>query len=462
MNIPIHRTAAACATLALLFGVGATGAAAQTAPATTAPPAAAPAAAPPGAAPTAAAPAPDESVLGTLDVNGGTGAAPLPKLAVMPIVTTSEADTTLQLVVKKDFDLSGQYEVIEDDAAPSGLYLHDTAVDAAAWRGKGISVLVRVLANKLPSGKVELLGSLYLLGKGAADPAFQHRIEVDGAGVRTASHRMTDALIGALTGRPGGFASHMVWSGRVGRNRQIFGIDADGFNLHVESPDRDTAIAPAFGPRGDVYYAVSHDYSPFGLARGRAATPIALPVSGSVFGLAFSPDRSKLAVSIADEGTSRIYVGNADGTALAPLSTAPLANHPVFGPGGKMAYVGGGTAGQRVYVDGRAISPAGFNASAPTFCDSPTGLLVVFTVGVGKGADLVATDPKGGNITRITQNQGANSYPACSPDGRLLAFFSTRRSDKGAGLYVVPLAGVWRARRITSELGDSLRWDALP
>jgi TolB protein len=147
---------------------------------------------------------------------------------------------------------------------------------------------------------------------------------------------------------------------------------------------------------------------------------------------------------------------------MAAVSTVPLANHPVFGPGGKMAYVGGGPAGQRVYVDGKPISPAGFNASAPAFCDTPNGLQVVFTVGVGNGADLVSTDVRGGNITRITQNQGANSYPACSPDGRLLAFFSTRKSDKGAGLYVVPLAGVWRARRISSEIGESLRWEALP
>ena len=93
----------------------------------------------------------------------------------------------------------------------------------------------------------------------------------------------------------------------------------------------------------------------------------------------------------------------------------------------------------------------------------PTGRpRVVFTVGVGNGADLVSTDTRGGNITRITQNQGANSYPACSPDGRLLAFFSTRKSDKGPGLYVVPIAGVWRARRISSELGESLRWESLP
>jgi TolB protein len=407
-------------------------------------------------------PPPDESVLGTIDINGSAGAVPLPKLAVMPIVTTSDADTTLQLVVKKDLDLSGQYDVVDDSVAPSGLYLHDTPVEVAAWRNKGLSVLVRVIANKLPGGKIELLGSAYLLGRGGQDPVFQNRIETTAASIRTSSHRMTDALLGALTGRPGGFASHLVYSGRVASNRQVFGIDADGFNLHSVSPDLDTAIAPAFGPKGEVYYAWSHDYSPFQLVRGKSATVVPLSVPGSIFGLAFSPDHAKVALSVAHEGATKIYVGNADGTGLTSVSTAPLANHPVFGPGGKMAYVGGGTAGQRVYVDGKAISPAGFNASAPVFCDTPNGLVVVFTVGVGAGADLVSTDTRGGNITRITQNQGANSYPACSPDGRLLAFFSTRKSDKGPGLYVVPIAAVWRARRISTELGESLRWEALP
>jgi TolB protein len=405
-------------------------------------------------------PPPDESVLGTVDVTGA-AAAPLPKLAVMPIVTTSEADTTLQLVVKKDLDLSGQFEVVADDLVPPGLYLHDSPVDVATWRGRGIGILVRVLANKLPSGKIELLGSAYLINR-AQDPVFQTRIESDAAQVRVSSHRMTDALLGALTARPGGFASHMVYSGRVGKNRQIFAIDADGYHLHGESPEVDTAIAPAFGPNGEIYYAMSHNFSPFRLVKGAAATPVAVNLPGSIFGLAFSPDHSKLALSVAGDSSSRIFVGNADGSAMNAVSTVPLANHPVFGPGGKMAYVGGGPAGQRVYVDGKAISPAGFNASAPAFCDTPNGLLVVFTVGVGNGADLVSTDVRGSNIARITQNQGANSYPACSPDGRLLAFFSTRKTDKGPGLYVVPLAGAWRARRISSEIGESLRWEALP
>jgi TolB protein len=58
----------------------------------------------------------------------------------------------------------------------------------------------------------------------------------------------------------------------------------------------------------------------------------------------------------------------------------------------------------------------------------------------------------------LTQNQGSNSYPACSPDGRLLAFFSTRNKEKG--LYVLSLKR-FTTKKVLGSIGESLRWDAL-
>src|SRR6202035_221957 len=101
------------------------------------------------------------------------------------------------------------------------------------------------------------------------------------------------------------------------------------------------------------------------------------------------------------------------------MPSPPFANHPVFGPTGKVAYVSGSPV-QRVTLEGgKPISPAGFMASAPVFCDTPQGLLLVYTVGVGAGADIIATDTSGGGLRRLTQHEGANTYAACSSDGRL-------------------------------------------
>jgi TolB protein len=106
------------------------------------------------------------------------------------------------------------------------------------------------------------------------------------------------------------------------------------------------------------------------------------------------------------------------------------------------------------------VSPSGFTASGPTFCDTEDGVFLVYAVSVGGGRqDLVMSRASGKGLTRLTQNQGSNSFPACSPDGRLLAFFSTRNND--SGLYVLSLKR-FTTKKLLGTVGESLRWEPLP
>ncbi|MGC4091833.1 MAG: hypothetical protein QM756_28910 [Polyangiaceae bacterium] len=73
--------------------------------------------------------------------------------------------------------------------------------------------------------------------------------------------------------------------------------------------------------------------------------------------------------------------------------------------------------------------------------------------------DLVISSEDGRGIGRLTQNQGSNTSPACSPDGRMLAFFSTR--NKQPGVYLMSLKR-FESQQISSQLGEALRWAALP
>jgi TolB protein len=432
---------------------------------------------------------PDESVLGTVEVNGSAGGLPpLPKMGVVPIVPTGSADTIVHLVVVRDMQLSGQFEVLDDSALPPGPFTHSSPVDLASWREKGAEYVVRIYAQPAASdsSKTELVGEAYVTptaqeaakSRAGSDPAaqdpkpaFRTVVPTATTEVRAASHRLVDQLLGALTGRPGGFASEMAYAEKVGRWRRVFAIDSDGFDLRPIGPADATALSPAFGPGGQVYYALSSDYSPFRLVYGPDAKAVPLSISGSIMGLAFSSDRTRMALTVMADGKSQVYVGDRDHPQ--PMSTAPFANHPVFGPLGKIAYIAGYPV-QRVYVDGKPISPSGFMASAPVFCDTPQGLLLIYTVGVGAGADIIATDTNGGNLRRLTQHEGANTYAACSPDGRLVAFFSTGKrkaassasgasnDQSGAGLYIMPIQRPWLAKKISSEVGESLRWEALP
>ncbi len=442
--------------------------------------------APPAPATSAPGAEPDESILGTVEVNGSAeGLPPLPKMGVVPVVPTGLADTLVRLVVVRDMDLSGQFEVMKDDLAPPGPFTHTTPLDLGAWREHGAEYVVRVFSQPAAndSTKTELVGEAYLTPAAAQasaarkaatapvaepKPAFRTVVPTATTELRAASHRLVDQLLGALTGRPGGFASEMTYAEIVGRWRRIFEIDADGFNLRTTGPAEATAISPAFGPGGQIYYALSADYSPFRLAFGPNGTTVPVNAPGSIMGLAFSADRARLALTVMDQGRSQLWVGTPD--KLQPMPSPPFANHPAFGPLGKIAYVAGAPV-QRVYIDGKPISPPGFMASAPVFCDTPQGLLVIYTVGVGAGADIISSDTNGGSIRRLTQHQGANTYAACSPDGRLVAFFSTGKrrgpatqgasDDASAGLFIMPIQRPWLAKKISSEVGESLRWEPL-
>lgn len=448
------------AALALVAWLSSSLAVAQTPPSAAATPAPAPGAAAPGAA-AGATPAADEAALGPFVVTGRTEEH-VTKLAILPSLAPDLEDVLLRSVVRRDFELSGMFRVLDDAKAPSGMYGFDDPVDVEAWRKVGAEVIVKVSAQKHPSGKIEVFGLAYFLNVGK-EPVYQKKLLVDSKDIRVTAHRVTDALLGAITGRPGGFASHFTFSARWGRNRRVFTMDSDGHDLKPVTDPELTAISPAWGPNQQLFYAISKNYSPFGLFKGTVESkPVKLPFATSIYGVAFNKDYSKIALAVSENARSTIYVGNADGSNLSRVSTTELATHPVWSPSGKLAWIGGDArhGSQRVYVEGKAVSPSGYTAAAPTFCDTEDGVRLVYAVAVGNDRqDLVMSDERGAGISRLTQGQGSNTYPACSPDGRLLAFFSTRKNSPG--MYMLSLKR-FTTMKVTNQMGESLRWAALP
>jgi len=416
--------------------------------------------------PAASVSAPDESILGTVEVDGSGTASlpPLPELAVVPLITASSADSMVTYVLRRDLELSGQFHVQALADAPPGPFTRDAPVDLAAFASKGAEYVVRTFAEP-GAGVTRLIAEAYLAPKpggaptpAGADPpkpAYRGIVEAKPSDLRQSAHRLVDGLLGALTGRAGGFASQMTYASRVGRWRQAYILDSDGFNLHVSSPVGATVVSPVFGYGGALYYAISVAYSPFQLAAGPVGSVLPMALPGSVLGVAFSADERRAALATMSEGKSSLWIADAQG--MRRVDAAPLANHPALGPLGKLAYVGGRPV-QRVYIDGKPVSPPGLMASAPVFCDGPEGLLVVFSVTVAGGSDIVAMDTGGGRIRRLTQRQGENTDPACSPDGRLVAFFSDTKSPKSSGLFVMPVARPWLAKKVAEEVGAELHW----
>lgn len=402
----------------------------------------------------------DERSLGELLITGE-AEDHRPFLAILPSLSPDLEDVIVRGVVRRDFELTGLYRLIAEQKAPTGLYGFDDAVDVKAWRNTGAEVVIKVAARRTADNKVEVFGLAYLLAAGE-QPVFEKKIVVQQEDVRVTAHRVTDALLGALTAREGGFASHLAFSSKWGRNHAVFTVDADGHNITRLTDPRDTSVAPSWGPGGYLFYSKSKDYSPFQMMRLGEARALSLPFKTSIYSMAFSNDGKRLAVSV-DEGMgSSVYVGNADGSGMTKVSTTEIATRPVFSPSGKLAWIGGSEShgSQRVYVDGKAISPHGFSAASPTFCDTEDGVRIAYSVSLGGDRrDIVWSTESGKGIQRLTQDNGNNTYPACSPDGRMLAYFSTRKGE--SGLYVKSLKS-FVTQKISSRKGQSLVWARLP
>lgn len=399
-----------------------------------------------------------EDLLRNFVVEGEIPVQPLPKIGVVPSLNSDISDVTLNAVVKRDLDLSGEFEVLDDKQIPDGLYLSDSPVDVDAWKKKGAEAVVKINARNT-RGKVELRGIAYLTNFG--DKAvYDEKIYVDKANVREESHRVADALIGALTGTPGGFSSQMTFIYGVGKQRRVYVMDSDGHDPHPVSPDDQLALTPVFDPNHQLYYSASVKKGAFKIYPEGADKPLKIEPRGSIYGLAWNRDGTEVAASIA-RGTGIQLFRGPDLTNLKSAAKSDMALHPAWSPSGKLAYSGEGRWGQRIFVDGKAVTPDGLNATAPVFCRHPTGIRLVYMVWVGNDADLVAMAETGGGAYRLTAGRGRNSYPACSPDGRLIAFFSSRKTGEGPGLYIMRIDGR-RPKRVSTLVGDSLTWARLP
>jgi TolB protein len=148
---------------------------------------------------------------------------------------------------------------------------------------------------------------------------------------------------------------------------------------------------------------------------------------------AWSPDGSQLAFASTRSGNVDIWVVNADGSGLRQLTTHPGADQtPTWSPNGALiAFTSDRSTGRDPQLYVMNADGGGQRRLTGERIDRPTWSalnFIAFTVGTGPGNNIGLLDMStpGAGVKILTDSRGTNESPAVSPNGRHIAFVTTR------------------------------------
>ena len=188
---------------------------------------------------------------------------------------------------------------------------------------------------------------------------------------------------------------------------KIYLMDVDGSNLRRLSTDTRIESAPSWAPDGSAvaYYSRSLDGADVGLRITEIASGKTVTIRGNGLdkgpeAAVWSNDSARLAFSGANEhGKTEIWIANRDGTEQREISSKVSTRHK-----------------------GHASI-------------SPDGKQVVYVADMRGSVAIVATDLESGKSTILTEGiEAAHENPRWSPDGKQIAFASSRDDPQGTRL----------------------------
>ena len=296
---------------------------------------------------------------------------------------------------------------------------------------------------------------------------------------RRLSHIIADAIYKRVTGEEGYFDTRIAYVAESGplnqRVKRIAIMDQDGANNRYITDGRTLAITPRFSPtlQEIVYMAYGEGRTPpkvylQNVDSGQSSLLGNFPGMSSA--PRFSPDGSRVAMSLSQNGTTNLYEFDVRGHGMRRLTTSPgIDTSPCYSNDGtqivfnsdrggtQQLYImpaGGGGERRISYGDGRYATPVW----------SPRGDYIAFTKITGGSFGIGVMRPDGGG-ERMLASGFLVEGPTWAPNGRVLAFFRQQPNSGGrAGavtLHAVDITGRIERQLSTATDASDPAWSPL-
>ena len=398
--------------------------------------------------PPADAPPPQQQSDIQLEISGEPGTPP--KYAVPDFIALSgdaesrAAAKTIGEVLWGDLDFEREFYMVPRDtygSIPAARSVTDVPFDR--WRELGTDGLVVGSVQKEGTG---LKIQVRLFNVRSRQQVFAREYTGSAGNPRAYAHTIADEIHQQQRALRGVARTKLTFSSDRDREKvtntvedrdvkEIYIADYDGANQRRITVNRALNITPTWAPDGRSIAYTSY-------ARGFPTLFVSFiyegrreePTRGNTQNWlpAWSPDGTKIAFTSNRDGNPELYVMNRDGSGMRRLTNHPsIDTTPTWSPTGtQLGFTSDRSGGPAIYVMGadglnvRRISTDA-NCDRATWSPAPFNELA-FVCRTGPGYDIKIFDFATSETRQITFGEGSNESPAFSPNGRHIAFTSTR------------------------------------
>ncbi|MFA6583790.1 MAG: DPP IV N-terminal domain-containing protein [Elusimicrobiaceae bacterium] len=356
-----------------------------------------------------------------------------------PAADTFREIIRADLLYSRYFDISENGPVLAGDEA--------TKAELAAWSKTGAQYLITGKAANVPGKLWTLTVHLYDLSGGTNIVSKYYRGQP--AALRRGAHLYADLVVKQLTGKDGIAHTRIAFANDSSGNKEIYVTDYDGKGIVRLTRDKSIALLPRWAPDGESIYYTTYRYQnpdTFEIdLKDQKIRPISLYQGVNLPG-GVSPDGKDLAITLSRGRTPNIYIMNLESKKLRQLTKgSSVDSSATFSPDNNyVAFVSDRSGNPQIYITELATGEVK-RLTRLNWCDSPewspTGEWIVFAGREDRNSpmDIYLIDPTGSQLRKLTNNAGSNEDPSWSPDGRFIAFTSTR--DNGRQIYVMDADG---------------------